>query len=217
LGIPGYKEFKIMLSRDIFSPSSYLKENIDPLSQTEITNQDQRIIDSNIEVLTDLKTMIKSEMIEKAVNFIDKSKYIFSFGVGFSKSVAFDFYHKMSRLGYLCGFAKDYYMQLIAASNLTSGMTAMFISHSGTTASMVKAAKISKNNGAYLITITSNPDGDIGALSDCLLLIPFSEPLQRYGASSTRIAQLTIVDMIFSKLIRKHPSRAIKNLEKTNF
>jgi len=137
--------------------------------------------------------------------------------VGLSNSVAFDFYHKMGRLGYLCGFAQDYYMQLIAASNMSPGMTAMFISHSGTTPEMVKAAKIAKNNGATLITITSNPEGDIAELSDIVLLVPFSEPLQRYGASSTRIAQLTIIDMIFSELIRKHPSRSIENLEKTSF
>lgn len=218
LGIPGFQEMKIMLARDVYGakPPELGEPREQPDNGSSAASRAAMIIESNIDGLKDLEASIDVAAIERAAELIDSSSYLFSFGLGLSSSIAFDFYHKMERLGYLCGFAQDAHMQIITASNMGKGMTGMVVSHSGITADVVKATRLAKANGASMITISGNPHGDVADLCDVVLVVPFSEPLQRLGASSTRIAQLTIIDIIFSELIRRHPTRSIDNLRKTS-
>jgi DNA-binding MurR/RpiR family transcriptional regulator len=215
LGIPGFQELKIMLARDVFG----VKENNhgEEKSAHDFLEGSQilQTIESNINGLDDLKKYIDNEAIEKAVSLLEQSTYLFSFGLGLSGSIAFDFCHKMERLGYLCGFSQDIHMQMVSANNMTSGMTGMVISHSGTTPEIVKIAKIAKTKGAAMITITGNRHSDVADICDVVLLVPFSEPAQRFGASSSRIVQLTIIDILFSELIRCNPPRYIDKMAKT--
>lgn len=218
LGIPGFHEMKIMLARDVFVGTNDATAGI-PAPQALSKFDDAHLLhqtsSSSIESLKDLSSLISMEELHRAVDYLESATFIHSFGIGLSSGIAFDFAHKMQRLGLLCGYYQETQMQMISASNMKSGMVGVIISHSGNTTEMVKAAKNLRDNGVKVLTITGNKHGDIAFLSDVVLLGPLSEPLKRQGASSSRIAQLVIIDMLFSLIINKAPEKYSQIIKRT--
>jgi RpiR family transcriptional regulator, carbohydrate utilization regulator len=217
LGIPGFQEMKIMLARDVFAGTDNGTERNEP---TDLTHADAETLlrqtsTSSIECIQDLTSTVLMSELNKTVQLLEQAEFIHVFGLGLSNGVAYDFAHKMQRLGYLCGYYQDNQMQMISASNMKKGMLGMVISHSGNTAEMVKAAKIMKSNGVSVITITGNRHGDISFFSDIVLLAPLSEPLKRQGASSSRISQLVLIDTLFSLIISHDPDEYSKKIKRT--
>jgi DNA-binding MurR/RpiR family transcriptional regulator len=64
-------------------------------------------------------------------------------------------------------------------------------------------------------TTLGNRLGDVAMLSDLVLLAPLSEPLKRQGTSSSRISQLVLIDMLFSRIIKNKPDEYIQTIKKT--
>ena len=209
---------KIMLARDVFVGTNDATAGI-PAPQSLSKFDDAHLLhqtsSSSIESLRDLSSLISMEELHRAVDYLESATFIHSFGIGLSSGIAFDFAHKMQRLGLLCGYYQETQMQMISASNMRSGMVGVIISHSGNTTEMVKAAKNLRDNGVKVLTITGNKHGDIAFLSDVVLLGPLSEPLKRQGASSSRIAQLVIIDMLFSLIINKAPEKYSQIIKRT--
>lgn len=218
LGIPGFNEMKIMLARDVFMGTDEATPGIpepQSLSQYDDAKLLHQISFSSIESLKDLTTLISMEELHRAVTFLESASFIHSFGIGLSSGIAFDFAHKMQRLGLLCGYYQETQMQMISASNMKNGMVGVIISHSGNTVEMVKVAKYLHENDVKIITITGNKHGDIAFLSDVVLVGPLSEPLKRQGASSSRISQLVIIDMLFSLIVNKAPEKYSHIIKRT--
>ena len=159
--------------------------------------------------------MISMEELSQTAQILEKAPFIHVFGIGLSNSIAFDFAHKMQRLGLLCGYYQETQMQMISASNMKPGMVGMVISHSGNSQQMVRMTRAMKDHGVSIITITGNRLGDIALLSDVVLLAPLSEPLKRQGASSSRISQLVLIDMLFSLIIKSNPEEYGQIIKKT--
>ncbi len=218
LGIPGFQEMKIMLARDVFVGNETHDTgsiNLEDLPCVEINQLLNQTSSSSIESIKDLTRLISIPDLSRVGVLLEDATFIQSFGIGLSSGVAFDFAHKMQRLGLLCGYNQETQMQLITACNMKKGMLGMVISHSGNTSEMVRIAKIMKENGVTVVTITGNPHGDVSFLSDMVLLAPLSEPLKRQGASSSRISQLVLIDMLFSMIIKRDHEKYSRNIKKT--
>lgn len=218
LGIPGFHEMKIMLARDVFmgtEPNGSSETDALRIQDSGALSIVSQISSSSIESIKDLQKMVSMEELFKAAKLLEKAPFIHVFGIGLSNSIAFDFAHKMQRLGLLCGYYQETQMQMISASNMKAGMVGMVISHSGNTAQMVRMTKAMKEHGVSVITITGNRLGDIALLSDVVLLAPLSEPLKRQGASSSRISQLVLIDMLFSIIIKSNPDGYVQTIKKT--
>ncbi|PKL13941.1 MAG: hypothetical protein CVV52_03880 [Spirochaetae bacterium HGW-Spirochaetae-8] len=219
LDIPSFQELKIMLARDVFIGTSARNEDKgvpdDPASATTKELIQQTSI-SSIESIKDLAKMVSIEHCIEASKLLIDTVFIHAFGIGLSNGIAFDFAHKMQRIGLLCGYSQETQMQMITACNLKPGMVGVVVSHSGNTKEMVRAAKIMKQNGVKVISITGNPHGDLVLFSDIVLLAPLSEPLKRQGASSSRISQLVLIDMLFSLIIEHRPETYGEYLAKTS-
>lgn len=218
LGIPGFHEMKIMLARDVFvgTETNEAMEIQDPAALSE---DGQSIIShigqSSIESIKDLERMVSLPELAKTAKLLEEATYIHAFGIGLSNGIAFDFAHKMQRLGLLCGYYQETQMQMITATNMKPGMVGMVVSHSGNTDQMVRITKTMKERGVTVVTITGNRLGDVAMLSDIVLLAPLSEPLKRQGASSSRISQLVLIDMLFSRIIKNKPDEYIQTIKKT--
>lgn len=213
LGVPGFSELKMMLARDVFANNHIDRE--DDSSLNKLDSVVQNTINSSIATLNDLQKIISMESMEKAVSLIIKAEYIGVFGIGLSNIISFDFSHKMLRLGFSCGYEPSNQMQIMMATNMKPGNVGVIISHSGNTREVIKATSLMKENKVKIIGITGNPGGMIAKLSDVVLFTTLSEPLDRQGASSSRIAQLVLIDSLFSMIVKTDPDFYLKKLKST--
>jgi DNA-binding MurR/RpiR family transcriptional regulator len=156
----------------------------------------------------------------KAINMaaekILKANRIVLYGLGNSASIAHDAQHKFLRIGLNAAACTDNHLQVIIASHLTSDCVAIGISHSGHSVDVIEALKLSKISGATTICVTSDKTSPIVEYSDICLITQSEETQHSILAMSSRIAQLTIFDAIYTYVITNsntHDSKAIRNTE----
>lgn len=96
----------------------------------------------------------------------------------------------------------DSHMQLMSSNNITERDVAIGISYSGESKEVVESMKKSKYNKATCIGITKFGERSLSSLCDINLYVSNVENSLREGAISSRIAMLTLVDIIYIALIQ---------------
>lgn len=204
LGFSGFPDFKLSLSQDIGNRKAESHVNImhEELKSTDsfeiigkkVATENTRAVNNTYEI-TDFNEL------EKAVQAINSARKIMLAGVGFSGIVARDLYFKLMELGKVASFENDSHMQLSYLSTMNENDILFVISHSGKTLELFNLTKVAKNKGIKIITLTSVANNPIRELGDIRLSTVEMKSDFRATALSPRISQLTVVDMIYIKLM----------------
>lgn len=217
IGFTGYKEFHSALIYEI-AVRKVAEEERNKMIKRDDSLKDiiEKITMRNIYALDSTKKLIDITVLEKCVDEIDKARNVCLFGVGASLLVAKDAYLKFLRINKSCYINDDFHAQIVQAKNMERNDIAIIISYSGLTEEMIKCAKIIKETGAKIIVITSVEESPISKLADYNLLVASTEFLFREGASSSRIAQLNIIDILYTAFINRNYEMNIKQFNRTH-
>lgn len=220
-GTDGFKEFRRYLTTDILE-QALKQEQVDKYTPTDLTeNEDitsilERVANNNIQSIRETKKLLSVQDLEKAITFLSNAPRIDFFGFGASGTVALDAYQKFIRIGKTCNMSQDSHIQMTLASSLHKGDAAVVISYSGKTKDCLENATVAKEQGASVIAITKYGSGNpLAELADSVLYATSPEGVYRSGATSSRIAQLTIIDILFAGIASRDISAYYKNLENT--
>ncbi|MPM33844.1 putative HTH-type transcriptional regulator YbbH [bioreactor metagenome] len=216
LNFSSFSNFKLRLARDVFD--NYDERYIPDLeleSETVPATVIHSVIQRLQQSFTALERTLDADSLERAVNTILSARATALFGVGASGVVAFDFMQKLVRLGLPVFYTHDTDLQLTAASTLKKHDCAFIISYSGENDSMKAAAEQLQNNKVPIISITMDSDNTIRRLSSIHISVPASERIYRQGASTSRINQLAVVDMLYSLMVSRNLDASIEAIEQT--
>lgn len=173
------------------------------------------VMQSGICAITDTVKLIDSATMEKAAKSIMKAHSVKLFGVSASALVAEDFYYKLLRIGKNACFSKDSHVQLTYAANISPADAAVIISHSGATAEIIEILDAVKKRGAVGIAVTRFSKKNYLNNADIILYSSAPEIYRRSGAMSSRIAQLTVIDVLFSTIAHQNYQVIEKNLDQS--
>lgn len=173
------------------------------------------VMQSGICAITDTVKLIDSATMEKAAKAIMKAHSVKLFGVSASALVAEDFYYKLLRIGKNACFSKDSHVQLTYAANISPADAAVIISHSGATAEIIEILDAVKKRGAVGIAVTRFSKKNYLNNADIILYSSAPEIYRRSGAMSSRIAQLTVIDVLFSTIAHQNYQVIEKNLDQS--
>jgi DNA-binding MurR/RpiR family transcriptional regulator len=123
------------------------------------------------------------------------------FGLGNSAAIATDLAHKLLRVGLNAQACCDNHMQAIIASHLGERCVAVGISHSGASTDILDSLELAKMAGATTICMTNFAKTPIVELSDIVLYTRADETKRSVLAMSSRIAQLAIIDALYSYIV----------------
>lgn len=213
VGFEGFQALKISIAREMGSTSSIGMEITKDDSCFEIFKK--RINDINLS-LQSTESVLDEEILERAAESIMKARRVAVFGLGNSAAIAMDAAHKFIRLGLDAQSCTDNHMQAIIASHLDRESVAIGISHSGSSKDIVDALNLSKIGGATTICVTNYSASPIVEASDFALFTKAEETKHSILALSSRIAQLTIFDTIYTYIVThsdKTSLQAIYNTE----
>lgn len=197
LGFNGYQQLKIAIAQE--SQTRPINKNI--------THNDsagdifKKVCEDIYCSLEKTKRAIDNNELNACCNAILSASRILVFGLGNSASVAQDASHKMFRLGLNAHAYTDNHMQSIASAHTDKNCVVIGISHSGASRDIVQAMQIAKQNGATTVAITNIDKSPINKVSDIVLSTVSDETNYRILGLSSRIAQLAIVDTIYSYLV----------------
>ncbi|MEW9121559.1 MAG: MurR/RpiR family transcriptional regulator [Thermotaleaceae bacterium] len=203
IGYSGFKALQIAIAKDTSKENINTENLYEAISVNDSTEEIiSKIAMGNMDAIKNTAAIIKPHLIEKTVKEILKAKCIHLFGIGSSYIVALDFQYKLVRINMLTSLHSDYHLQLVAAANIDKNDVAIAISNSGKTQEVYNALKLCRERGATTISITRLGRNPVSAISDININTIEVEQHLRVGAISSRIAQLTIIDILFMCLMK---------------
>lgn len=220
LGFYGLKDLKKQLFTELNAQQDAKHALQEPLyadisSHSTVAQMVEAVKSGSIQAIEDTMSLLDPEQISQVAGKIIRAESVKIFGVGASALVAEDLYGKLLRIGLPVVTSKDFHMQLICAANLTPRDAAIFISHSGVTKEVVETMGIARKSGATLVSITQFGKSPMVAMADIALYTSCPEIYRRSGAMSSRIAQLTLIDVLYTAVAHLDYHRAKIRLERS--
>jgi len=212
LGYSGYQDLKISVARELVTPIAKIHE--------EVSLDDNcyqvlgKIFNSIIQTLQYTIKVIDQQELEMAGQAIVKARKLAVYGLGNSGPVAKDAEHKFLRIGIDCTAYVDSHLQVISASFLKPGDVAIGISHSGSSRDVVEALEIARDRGAKTICITNYGKSPITKVADMKLFTASQETKYRIIALASRIAQLGIIDALYSYVALRNREIAVEGMNR---
>ncbi len=199
IGFKGFQAFKISLAAEVVAPLKDIHEQIE--EGDSVRSVTEKVFRSNINTLEETLQIIDAEAMESASHAIMKARKTEFFGSGGSAMIAMDGYHKFIRLGLLVSMNLDSHMQLMAASQLQDGDVAIVISHSGSTTDVLDILRVLKEKEVTIICVTNFGKSPLSKDADIALYTVSEETDFRSEALSSRIAQLSLIDALYTNLM----------------
>ncbi len=211
LDTKGYPDFKLHLAQCLASGTPYVNRHVDEHdSATEYTD---KIFESNIASLAMARKGLDANLINRSVDLLTQADRISFFGLGASAVVAHDAQNKFFRFNVPVVYFEDILMQRMSAINSQQGDVVVVISHTGRTKSLVEVARLAKENDATVIGITSE-GSPLAKECNIILSIEVAEDTDLYMPMSSRLAQLTLIDVLATGFTLRRGSKFRDNLKK---
>ncbi len=198
LGMHGYQELKVNLAQDIVSPLERIHEAVS--ESDSIGDVMKKVFQTTSQALQYTARIVNLQQLEQAVDTLEHARRVVIFGLGNSASVAKDMQHKFLRLAMNATAYSDNHMQRIVCAHLEKGDVCICISNSGSSRDVVDAAKFAHEKGATVIGMTGVGRSPLSEAADIWLEIASQETQYHILAMSSRIAQYTMIDSIYTCL-----------------
>ena len=213
IGLSGYQELKLILSRDLSNSFEYVLEDVSP--EDSLEDIVRKITNRNLRAIADTTQLISIDSLNRAIEAIYKARRVEFYGVGASGFTALEAKYKFLRIGILCDALTDPHLQAMSASTLNSRDVAIGVSHSGATKDTVDSIKVAKNAGATTICITNFARSPITEFTDIVLLTASPEAPLASGAIRSIVSQLHVLDLLFTGVAMRLGEQALRYTEMT--
>ncbi|MYL33910.1 SIS domain-containing protein [Pontibacillus yanchengensis] len=215
LNCKGFQDLKLKIAYDM-AKGNHEKEYYEDIPKEDsIQGLMHSVSQSNIQSIQNSMQVLSEEELEKAIDLISNARIVAIYGIGASGVIARDFKQKLTRINKWCEAAEDRDTQVTISANLTEADVAIGVSYSGQTLDIIESLNVAKENGANIISLTKYGENDVTALADVKLQTTSLEGDIRSGATSSRIATLNVIDMLYLGVTRFNKEDNIEALERT--
>ncbi|WP_430460835.1 SIS domain-containing protein [Thalassolituus sp. LLYu03] len=193
IGCNGFQEFKVRIAQEIA-----IANNIGQFAIAEddsIEDICDKIADTTIQRLHQVKTQLKSAQVAAAANAISRARRVEFYGFGASGAVAIDAQHKFFRLQVATAAYSDPHMQAMSAVTLSDQDVVVAISQSGRTKDLLHSVQLAQQHGARVVCLTP-ANTPLSQTADLPIHINIEEDTEQFTPMTSRIAHLMIIDML---------------------
>lgn len=215
IGFNKFSEFKMSISEDIGKENS--KKHVlhnDISLEDSLYQASKKISYNHIKSIEESINHLSFEVLEETIEVLLNSKKIILLGIGASSLVAKDFQHKLEKIGKVVLHDSDYHVQITQAICAKKGDAVFAISHSGETNIIIETLKEVKKGTATIISLTGKKNNSISKLSHINLYTKAVENFFRISALSSRIVQLTLIDILFVGILKKDHVKPLEYIER---
>lgn len=208
----GFPDFKMKLASELaHKPAENHYQDI--IAGNDLQKIVEAMEANHLASITDTTRLLDMNQLSRAVEALCCAKRIDLYGVATSSIVAQDFYQKLVRIGKNCTAFADSHMQITSASSLSEGDVALAISYSGETPETIDALRCAKDSGAITLSLTQYSSNSLASLADIALFSSSLEEGMRRGDMASRIAQLHVIDILFTGMVSMEFEDFIPKLE----
>lgn len=215
LGYKGYSEFRIAMNEAATKRSQerYIHDQIGIEDSPEtimlkIAQNSKNAIDSTMEVND-------PQIFRDAADAMTTANKIVLLGIGASALVAMDFFHKLLKIDKHVIFDLSSHVQLASVATLKPNDVVFAVSYTGESKEILVATEHARHKGAKVISLTRYTKNSLVEISDINLYAIAEENTVRSSAIASRIAQLTIVDILFIMMVLQNTEDAMLRISES--
>jgi DNA-binding MurR/RpiR family transcriptional regulator len=214
LGLNGFQDLKVRIAGDLVKPAEQGYRDIEPgESYFSIV---QKTTSNSIQSIRDSEEIINYEELERAVQTLLPAQNVHFFGIGASNIIAKDAQQKFLRIQKNATAFTDIHLVATLIANAGKDDVVFAISHSGETAEVVKVMALAKERGVKTISLTKYGQSSVASLADIKLFTSYSgEAPFRSAATSSRLAQLYMMDILFLSMATVQYEHTIQAIDQT--
>nr|WP_259678933.1 MurR/RpiR family transcriptional regulator [Clostridium chauvoei] len=154
-------------------------------------------------VIEKTRESISKEQILKVVEEIKKANKIYIYGVGSSGLTATEMMQRLLRMGFNVYSVSDPHMMIINSSIVSDKDLVIGISISGETEEVINSLKISKNNGAKVVSITSFEESHITNIGDVNFIVYNALFVDKKRFINSQFSAMYLIDLISMVLLEE--------------
>ncbi|MGP1062604.1 MurR/RpiR family transcriptional regulator [Serratia bockelmannii] len=207
----GFPDFKLHLAQSLANGTPYVNRNVE--EDDSVDSYTSKIFESVMASLDTVKANLDIAAINRAVDLLTQAKKISFFGLGASAAVAHDAMNKFFRFNIPVVYFDDIVMQRMSCMNSGEGDVVVLISHTGRTKNLVEMAHLARENDATVLAITSR-DTPLAQAATLALLLDVPEDTDVYMPMVSRIAQLTLIDVLATGFTLRRGAKFRDNLKR---
>ncbi|RYM52954.1 MurR/RpiR family transcriptional regulator [Serratia proteamaculans] len=211
LDTKGFPDFKLHLAQSLANGTPYVNRNVE--EDDSVASYTGKIFESVMASLDTVKANLDIAAINRAVDLLTQAKKISFFGLGASAAVAHDAMNKFFRFNIPVVYFDDIVMQRMGCMNSSEGDVVVLISHTGRTKNLLEMAQLARENDATVIAITSR-DTPLAQEATLALLLDVPEDTDVYMPMVSRIAQLTLIDVLATGFTLRRGAKFRDNLKR---
>lgn len=140
---------------------------------------------------------------EQFLRLLDEAKEIVLIGLGTSYLMAKDFEIRFGRIGLRCRAIDDIMVQKFAIKNAGPDSLVIVFCYSGTTKATMDNLRLAHSRNARVILWTCDMNTQFEELCDLVVYIHSSEPNHMRISTTSRIAILFLIDMIYFTYVNR--------------
>jgi DNA-binding MurR/RpiR family transcriptional regulator len=213
IGCKGYQDFKIRLAQSIVPAVRGIHESVN--EGEEAPELVRKVFEANAAAINRTLDTLDFEAVRLAVQDLAKARKIVFFGLGGSAVVAMDAYHKFFRIGIACEWYSDSHMALMTAAMMRPEEVFVAISHSGSSRDVVEALEVAAASGATTLAIVSHHKSPVSRIATRSLCVASSETGFRFEPMASRIAHLSVIDVLSVGVSLQLSEQVVANLARS--
>ena len=193
IGCDGFRDLRVKLARSLAFARTTSHSAI--ARTDDLSDIIGKILDFNLSNIAWVRAHLDHEAIAAAVAALSRAPRIEFFGLGASGIVALDAQQKFPLFGAPCSAQTDGHQMLMAAAMLRPGDVAVAISNTGTTAEIVRAARVAREQGATTIGITGSR-GPLLAHCTIGIVAETLENTDVFTPTVSRLSAMIVIDIL---------------------
>lgn len=219
LGLGGYNAFKLELAKASMATRTSGSMEMKPLTHEveDLSAFDamcRRRFQENVSTLEQTLKLIRAEPLRRAAELIHSARRVICMGQGSSMVLAEEAWTLFSTISSKFVFIADSHFQLNSVALMSQEDVILFFSYSGSTRELQDVLAVSRPIGVKVILVSRFPKSPGGQLADLVLQCGSNEGPLQVGSSTARMAQLFVLDLLFTEVCGMDPEGVIESQEK---
>ncbi|MGK9430620.1 MurR/RpiR family transcriptional regulator [Bacillus atrophaeus] len=214
LGLKGFQDLKMRIAGDLMKPSLQGYRDIAP--HEPLYSIAEKTAGNTIQAIQDTSDMLDYQELERAVSMLCQAPTVHFIGVGASGIVAKDAQQKWLRIHKQATAFTDTHLVASLIANADERDIVFAISFSGETQEMIDLLSMAREKGITTMSLTQFSQTSVSSLADVSLYTAHSnEAPFRSAATSSRLAQLFMIDMLFLGMAAERYEETVGYIDKT--
>ncbi|WP_141603986.1 MurR/RpiR family transcriptional regulator [Terrilactibacillus laevilacticus] len=215
VGFTGFQDLKIRIAGDLQAQKINGEEYKEIHPNSDLATIISSVSNNSALSINETSKILDESKMEMVIQWLDQANRIDFYGTGASQLVAQDAQHKFMRINKVCTAYSDTHLQLTSAVTLTNKDVAVAFSYSGETVQTIDCIKKAKEQGAKTVGITHIGNNTLGKYVDINIELLSAEGDIRSAATSSRIVQLNIIDIIYIAIASRNYKKSLQYLNKS--